>query len=174
MQKEELINLLEDKHKNLFNWLEHQPEEKWEQGPDGKWTTGQHVLHLVDSMKKLNSALSLPKFLLRYKFGKSNRDVRGYDDVVNKYLDKLSKNQEKAAKFNGYIKIPKLEERQGLLTTLDVEQKKLQRTTKRWKDKHLDTLILPHPLLGRMPIREMIMFMGYHTEHHAMSLKERY
>lgn len=174
MNKQNIADLLEEKHKDLFTWLDKQPEEKWKYAPKGKWTTGQHIVHLVDVIKRVNHALSFPKFILRYKFGKANREVRTYETVVQKYKDKLPKNQEKAKKFNAHIKKPNLQERKKLLTTLQIQNKKLQHKTKKWSDKNLDNLILPHPLLGKMPVRKMIMFMGYHTEHHKNILERDY
>ena len=41
-------------------------------------------------------------------------------------------------------------------------------------EKDLDKYILPHPLLGRMPLREMLFFTIYHTQHHTNSIKELY
>lgn len=174
MQKDEIVNLLEEKHQNLFKWMGEQPVEKWMKAPKGKWTTGQHIAHLIESIKKVNRALNFPKFILKYRLGKANREVRDYHTVVQKYQTKLAKNQERAKKFNAHIKIPSLQERKKMLTTLQIQQKKLQHKTKIWQDKDLDNLILPHPLLGKMPVREMIMFIGYHTEHHFKILKENY
>lgn len=171
MEKQEIINLLEEKHQSLFDWINQQPKEKWTSAPENKWTPGQHVSHLVNSMQKLNTALRYPKFLLKYKFGTSNRAVREYDEVVNRYQTKLAKNQDKAKAFNAHVKAPSLQEQKRLLTTLQIQQKKLQYKTRKWKDKDLDNIILPHPLLGKMPVREMIMFMGYHTEHHLKNLE---
>ena len=82
MTKDAIIDLLEDKHMELLRWFNQQDEEKWEIGPEKKWTTGQHVLHLVESLQLLNKALKYPKFLLKYKFGTSNREVRTYDETV--------------------------------------------------------------------------------------------
>ena len=96
MKKEDIVNVLEEKHQQLFNWLENQPDESWDKGPEGKWTTGQHIEHLVDSIKKLNHAMSYPKFLLKYKFGTSNRDLRSYNEVAKRYQEKLSANQDKS------------------------------------------------------------------------------
>ena len=64
MEKEALIEQLEQAHLDLFDFLENQPEELWLLGPEGKWTTGQQALHLLQSIKALNDALSLPQFLL--------------------------------------------------------------------------------------------------------------
>ena len=53
MKKEEIMNALENEHLKLFEWLEKQPDQNWVKGPKEKWTTGQHILHLVDAIKKL-------------------------------------------------------------------------------------------------------------------------
>ncbi|PKH51931.1 DinB family protein [Tenacibaculum sp. Bg11-29] len=174
MDKEAIISVLEEKHQQLFNWLENQSENNFKEGPKGKWTTGQHIAHLVDSIKKVNSALSYPKFLLKYKFGKANREVRSYDEVTKRYQDKLLKNKEKAKMFNIDVKTPSEKSFHQLLSTLQIQNKKLQHKTQRWKNKDLDTLILPHPLMGKMPIREIIMWTAYHTEHHTNILKDNH
>ena len=35
-----------------------------------------------------------------------------------------------------------------------------------FSEKQLDTFILPHPLLGKLTLREMLYFTIYHAEHH--------
>ena len=47
MTKDAIALLLDEKHQDLMNWLESQDIEKWEKGPQGKWTTGQQALHLL-------------------------------------------------------------------------------------------------------------------------------
>jgi hypothetical protein len=36
----------------------------------------------------------------------------------------------------------------------------------------LDLLILPHPLLGKLTLREMLYFTLYHVEHHEKQVLE--
>lgn len=174
MNKTEIVDLLELKHKELFTWLENHPDEKWVLGPKDKWTTGQHILHLVISIRMLNKALSMPKFLLKYKFGKSNRPSRTYKEVAKRYEDRLAENQDRARTFNKDLKTPLLKEKLQLLSTLQVLNKKLQYKTNKLKDKDLDVLLLPHPLMGRMTLREIIMWTAHHTEHHLDILKKKY
>lgn len=175
MDKESIANLLDEKHQNLINWLENQDNEKWEEGPEGKWTQGQVALHLLQAIKPLNTALSLPKFFLRYKFGKTNREVRNYDTVINRYQERLKQVPE-GATFgpSRNMKIPKLSDKQYLLTRLQMESKKLQYKTKKMSDKNLDNLVLPHPLMGKMPVREILMWTSYHVEHHTNQLISNY
>ncbi|NNC71122.1 MAG: DinB family protein [Flavobacteriaceae bacterium] len=174
MKKEAIADILEEKHEALFKWLENQPEEIWEKGPEGKWTTGQHFLHLLKSIKPLNDALSMPRLLIRTQFGKNNREVRSYETVAERYEKKLSKNIEKAKEFNERLKTSKLSERDYVLNRLQTESKKLQYKVRRIKDKNLDELVLPHPLMGKMPVREIIMWTAHHVDHHTKVLKENY
>lgn len=175
MDKESIANLLDEKHQTLINWLENQDDKKWVQGPEGKWTQGQVTLHLLQAIKPLNTALSLPKFFLRYKFGKANRDVRDYNTVIKRYQERL-KDVPKGATFgpSRNMKVPSVGDKPYLITRLQMESKKLQYKTRKMSDKNLDTLILPHPLMGKMPIREILMWTSYHVEHHTKGLIENY
>ncbi len=174
MDKEDIADLLEQKYQSLLSFLESQEDEKWETGPEGKWTTGQQALHLLQSIKPLNQALSLPKFILRNRYGTSNRDVRDYATVVQRYHERLQDSSGAVFRPSRNMKIPKLKDKSYLLNRLQTENKKLQFKTKKWRDKDLDNLILPHPLMGRMPIREMLMWSAYHVEHHTNALKASY
>lgn len=174
MDKKEIITTLEEKHTDLFNWLGNQNQEKWETGPDGKWTSGQHILHLLNSIKLLNKALRTPKFLLKRKFGVANRPVRSYDEVAQRYDARLAENLDRSREFNKGLKIPSTKDKERLISTLQIQNKKLQYKTQKWSDSNLDTLLLPHPLMGRMIIREIIMWTAHHTAHHTKILKEKY
>ncbi|MBV7270334.1 DinB family protein [Winogradskyella luteola] len=174
MNKEAIADLIEAKHSELIHWLQQQPEESWTEGPKGKWTQGQQTLHLLQSIKPLNNALSMPKFLLRYKFGKANRPVRDYNAIVKRYQERLEDAKGKTFKGSENMKVPQLEDKNYILNRLQTESKKLQYKTKKISDKNLDTVILPHPLMGKMPVREIIMWTAHHVEHHIETLKSRY
>ena len=175
MQKEDIVLKLEEKHQILLSWLHEHDIKKWQVGPEGKWTTGQQAMHLLQSIKPLNDALSTPKFILKFKFGKANREVRDYDTIVNRYQERLANAQGMTFKGSQNMKVPTLQDKQYILNRLQVENKKLQyKTLKRWSDKQLDTYILPHPLMGKMPVREIIMWTAHHIEHHTKILKEKY
>ncbi|RIA09541.1 DinB family protein [Flavobacteriaceae bacterium MAR_2010_72] len=175
MEKEAIAELLDEKHQMLIDWLASQDDEKWEQGPEGKWTTGQQALHLLQSIKPLNDALSLPKFILRYKFGKANRPVRDYQTVVTRYQERLKDVQEgMVSPYSKGMRIPKLNDKKYLLNRLQVESKKLQYKTRRLSDVNLDSVILPHPLMGKMPVRELLMWTAHHVEHHTKQLEQHY
>ncbi|NRA93372.1 MAG: DinB family protein, partial [Psychroserpens sp.] len=158
MDKDAIADLIDAKNSALINWVSQQDSEKWLEGPDGKWTTGQHALHILQSLVPLNNALSLPKLIIRVKFGKVNREIRDYDTVVNRYHDRLKASEGITFGPSQNMKVPPISEKQYFLDRIQVEGKKLQYKTRKLSDKVLDTLILPHPLMGKMPIREIIMW----------------
>jgi len=174
MDKETIIKTLESNHLKLNIWIRDVGLDQWEKGPQGKWTVGQHILHLVISDRLLNKALATPKFFLKYKFGTANRPSRSYEDVAKRYQERLLENIERSREFNKELKKPSLKEYEEILETLQILNKKLQYKTRKLKDEYLDTLLLPHPLMGRMTLREIIMWSSYHTEHHLQILKEKY
>ncbi len=174
MTKLEIADLLENKHQALFEFFENQDDELWEKGPENKWTSGQQAYHLLQSIQPLNNALTLPKFILRLRFGKANREVRDYKTVVNRYHERLEQADGATFPPSKNMKIPPASNKHYILDRLRIENKKLQYMTRKWKDEDLDKIILPHPLMGKMPVRELLMWTAYHTEHHTRSLKENY
>ncbi|TDU40265.1 DinB family protein [Gelidibacter sediminis] len=174
MHKDRIADLLEEKYHTLINWLELQEDYKWIQGPEGKWTTGQQALHLLQSIKPLNDVLSLPRFWYKYAYGINNRELRDYDTIVQRYLQRLEAFKKNPSKPSKQLRIPKIKDKRYILTRLQVESKKLQYKTRRISDKNLDTLVLPHPVMGKMPVRELLMWTAYHVEHHTNQLQQAY
>lgn len=170
----EIISLLREKHDQLFSWLEVKGTEFWDYGPEGKWTTGQHVIHLVQSMKPLNKAMRIPKFILKFKFGTSNRIPRSYDKVKERYLMRLAENKGVVSPFSSKMPATSPEEMPGWINRLSSERNLLVTTIRnRWTEKDLDTYLLPHPLMGRMPVKEILLWTAYHTEHHTQLIQKQ-
>ena len=68
MTKLEIIDDLKLKHQLLYEWLYKHPDQNWIKGPQNKWNTGEHIIHLIQSEQAVNRALWLPKFFLKYIF----------------------------------------------------------------------------------------------------------
>jgi uncharacterized damage-inducible protein DinB len=49
----------------------------------------------------------------------------------------------------------------------------LVRAAGRWSERALDARQLPHPLLGKLTVREMLFFTLYHNRHHVDVVKRR-
>ena len=72
------------------------------------------------------------------------------------------------------MKMPNLNDKSYIINRLHTENKKLQYKTNKWTDDALNKRILPHPLMGKMPVRELVMWTAYHVQHHLNQLKENY
>jgi hypothetical protein len=49
----------------------------------------------------------------------------------------------------------------------------MRKALDRWSEAALDSVQMPHPLLGRLTAREMIFFTLYHNQHHVEVVRRR-
>ncbi|MEM1003298.1 MAG: DinB family protein [Bacteroidota bacterium] len=172
MEKEDIAQLLDTAYCNYIAFIEETEGDFWLFAPEGKWTVGQHTKHLLQSTKPLNLALSLPKFIIVWKYGKTNRALRPYEQVIKRYEERLEESRGKVYKASQNMGVPHVNEKTYLLNRLQVEHRKLEYKTRNLSDQLLDELVLPHPLMGKMPMREIIMWSAHHVDHHLQTLKD--
>jgi uncharacterized damage-inducible protein DinB len=171
MHKGEISSMLMALNEELYAFLGHLSSEEQTKDIDGKWSVNQNIDHLCKVLLPVNKALSKPKLLLRYAFGKPNRAGRDYDALVKRYREK-AQGPAKApevynAKENKHLSSQIiLEEYQAL------SQKYLNIVDRKWSEKQLDSYLLVHPLLGKITIRELLYFVHFHTDHHFTAMKK--
>lgn len=170
--KKELISQLTALSKAFTDWYLNKPIEQMNAQPEGAWTAGQHLLHMIKSTKPLAVGMGYPRILLRLKFGKVSHASRSYEEVVRAYQDALHKGGKAPKDF-----VPrdvKKEERDVLIKRFKKEMGVLTNQVHQWSEKNLDNTAVPHPLIGKLTLREMLYFTIYHTEHHLKTLEEKY
>lgn len=139
------------------------------------WSPAEHIRHLRKSATPLVTALGLPRWLLRLRFGAPRRASRSFDEVREVYLRKLAAGAT-AGRF-----APSPEARPGDLMARRQEiigdwaraTAALQNAIAKWPEEALDRHQLPHPVLGLLTVREMLAFTVYHTSHHLNRIAER-
>lgn len=72
------------------------------------------------------------------------------------------------------MKILPLSDKPYIITRLQMEYKKLQYKTMKISDSNLNNLGGPHPLMGKMPLREIIMWTAHHVNHHRKILQKHH
>ena len=164
MNKFDTTIFIKDKHEGLINYLRSLDEQTYLFAQHGKWSAAEQLDHLLKSVSPVNLALSLPKFVLKWMFGKSNRPSRSYEELVEKYQGKLLAGG-KAPKAFTPKKIP-FAQRELSFNKLEKLALSVSRKANRYSEDELNTFILPHPLLGKLTLREMLYFTGYHCIHH--------
>lgn len=164
MNKFELIEAMNENYTRFINYINTLSESEYMFALADKWTAGQQLDHLLRSTKPLILAVRMPKFLLQLIFGEANRPSKSYEEIVEKYLIKISE----GAKATGNFIPPKVgyHKRLPLQKELQTVISKINKGLKNFTEDELDRCILPHPLLGKITIREMIYFSIYHVDHH--------
>ena len=147
-------------------------EQKFFYQPDGKWSPAQQVKHLIISANNTKLAFALPKFIVRWYAGKPNRPSRSYDELVAKYNLKLLQGGKASGRF-----IPKpISAGYGKQKMIDQFKRSMdklaQAISSKWEELQLDQYIAPHPLLGKITLRELGYFTIHHTYHHLESIEK--
>jgi hypothetical protein len=167
MEKEELKHLLLLQHDNYKKRIQSLNDGQLLIASPGKWNAVQLLDHIVRSVSPVSLALSLPAFLLRLIFGTANRKSRSYEELVARYHDKLKAGGRASGRF---VPPPKTDSVEKLSANLSKVVQALARRIDRFSETQLDQLILPHPLLGKLTLREMLYFTIYHVQHHQKQL----
>lgn len=169
--KPQIIAALNEKVDAFNQYISLLNKEQFEVSLNGKWSAGQNLDHLILAIKPLQIAYALPKFVLAVLFGKANRPSRTYDKLVIKYNAKLTAGGKASRAF-----IPPVvgfEKKDILINKYAGQKQKLVAKIERQSEADLDKYILPHPLLGKITLREMLYFTIHHNEHHLELLKSR-
>ncbi|MEM7297316.1 MAG: DinB family protein [Bacteroidota bacterium] len=172
--KQELIRDLETSFREAINWINAQPEEHFNKElVPGKWTIAGHLYHLIKSTKAVSKGMVMPRIGLRTMFGKSNREERTYQDMVDKYKNVLATTSLKAPP--SYSAEPgRTFERPALVQRFEGELQDFIKALDSWSEEDMSVYIMPHPAIGKCTIREFIYFTTLHTYHHLDILKEQY
>jgi DinB superfamily len=173
LTKEEIIKQLRLATEEFTNYTSQIDSVLFFRQPKEKWSIAQNVDHLTISANTTKLAYGLPKFILRLYTGKPNRPSRSYDELVNKYKLKLQQGGTASGRFIPKIISPQTG-KENLLQSFTTSMTKLSNAIeKKWSDPLLDQYIAPHPLLGKITLRELGYFTIYHTQHHLSIIKER-
>lgn len=143
-------------------------EECFVESKEGKWSAGQHLEHIVRSTAPVLLAFQLPTFITRLLFGKAERGSDSYIVLVKKYIACLESGGRASGRFiPGFVVYS---DRDRLITRLTNIINKLIARLNHFSEHDLDRILLPHPLLGKITYREMILFTIYHVQHHQKVL----
>ena len=170
--KTDIIASLGKSFEEITSFVQSIPEEDFTKSRGEKWSIAENFYHLIKGNQALASGLKLPKLTFR-GFGKPNRPVRTYQEVVDRYKEKL-----KTAQFEQNPFGPKADEvhkREDMLEHwMTIEEKMRSRIEKKWDEGDLDGYLMPHPLMGKLMAREMLFFTIFHNYHHLEAMKARY
>ena len=151
------------------------PDEEFVATMGTDWSPADHVRHLTKCVNEVARGMRWPRTVLRILFPGGRGISLGYEEIVRKYRKRLEQGGE-AGHFTpapepvpgdpGAYRARVLDEHR--LAVHDLAGLALQ-----WTSVQVDTIQLPHPLLGRLTVREMLMFTLYHNLHHVLVVAAR-
>ena len=140
------------------------------------WSPADNIRHLIKSSRPVAVALRVPKMLLIVPgAGVGWRGSRSYAEVRETYLAALAG----GVQAGRFAPTPRKVEgdlesaRRELMARREAVAVNLHAAVEAWGDRGLDRLRMPHPALGQLTVREMLLFTLYHNLHHVLNVARR-
>lgn len=173
--REEILAALADlREQGLSFWTDFSPD-RFASPIGDAWSPADNVRHLIKSTLPVTKALKLPGLVLRTLFGPVKEASLSYGDLVAKYRAVLAAggNAGKFAPRNALVPDDIVLWQSKLISVSRDSLSDLSRAAGRWSESDLDRYRLPHPLLGKITLREMLFFTVYHYSHHKDNVVRR-
>lgn len=170
MNKQAIIASLTQHYKAFTEYINGLSQEEYTHRYQQKWTAGQQLEHMVMSVKPLVQVLGVAPEAIAANFGTTAQAGRSYDELKDEYKKKLAAGGKAPSRFlPGAVPAAQKTE---LTAELDRIVEELGLKIGHFTEHELDTLCLPHPLLGKLSIREMLYNAIYHVQHHHDMAKQ--
>jgi hypothetical protein len=133
----------------------------------GKWSILDNLEHLTSSNFILSESMNLPKIIVKNIGGVPN-ESRSAEEIINIYSKKLLTGSKSNFAFNP--KIP-FKNKKMTLRLWNNSINRLISVIDKWEESDLDKYAMPHPIIGKVSIREMLFFTVYHIYHHGNTIQ---
>jgi uncharacterized damage-inducible protein DinB len=168
--KAELIDTLKDSNHRVLAWFTQIPAKDFFTRRGEVWSASDNVDHLIRSHKPITKALKLPKITLQVMFGKPQKPSVSYEELCRTYRAEIARGAQASGRY-----LPNQESQDStaelrkkeLLDQFSKASAELISVVQKWDENELDQYLLPHPILGKLTIREILFFMIYHSLRHA-------
>lgn len=170
----DIVRALQSQHADLLRYLTELATPEFVAPQGSKWSPADHVRHLRKSTRPLVTALAVP-LLLRLRFGAHRDDSRNYAQVRELYRTRLALGYGRTGfepTTRGSPANPDVW-RAEIMSGWTATVRALASRVGAWNERALDRYQVPHPLLGKMSIREILLFTLYHNAHHVQLVAER-
>ncbi|HEX6747618.1 MAG TPA: DinB family protein [Longimicrobium sp.] len=173
----ELLSALEAAEREVCAFFGSLPAADFISRPGEAWSPAEHLRHLNRAVFAVGRAFSIPRMLLRVRFGRARAPSREYDELRDRYRALLAAGGRASGEF-----VPPREEvaadavepyRARILAHWAEANRKLRAGLGRWSEAELERIRLPHPILGWLTAREMVFFTVYHAHHHVEAARRR-
>ncbi len=140
-----------------------------------EWSAAENLDHLNRAVALLVRALQVPRVVARIAFGAAKAQSRRYDEIVEAYTASLKHGGAASGRSLPVVDsqaedLPAAQ--RSLITEWQLTCDKLLASIHGWSETELDHHQLPHPLIGKLTVREMLFFTLYHNGHHVRQARD--
>ncbi len=155
--------------------FEETPAEKIFAKHGPKWSPAENLEHLIRSIVPFTKGLQMPKTVLKLSFGKAANPSRSYVEIVKTYKAALEKGVEARGRYLPDSGSSAFDDsaKNELVQSWKSAEEEMGKMIAKWSETDLDKYRLPHPVLGKLTVREMLFFMLYHNFHHKLAIDAR-
>jgi len=170
MDKVQISRELVTRHNAFISKLRSLSNEDFQRKPGKKWTSGQQLDHILKSVAQTDKTYAIPLLVLKEKFGMSDRASIPYDNLAQQYLKVLDHHRDYVLPEKFAPDEISIGNRQKSLDRLQKLAKELSSKAQRFSEEELDMYCIPHPVMGKLTLREMFYFTLYHVQHHDQQI----
>lgn len=137
---------------------------------NGKWSVCQNVQHITIGLLRLSNYLALPKASVKSNFGLSERVSTSNETSIKMFRNAL----ENGIKTTDAFK-PEINLETGIKELVSEGKDSLTAfitNLQNWSEEELEMYNCPHPVFGKMTVREILYFTIYHVQHHNKTIKK--
>ena len=166
----QLLDMLKISNQQVIDWFSVISADDFFIRYEEAWSASDNVDHLIKAHKPIARALKLPKITLRAMFGKPHQDSISYEELCQIYREQIARGAQASGRYLPNQEYPDSNverKKKDLLEQFSKASAELVAIAEKWNDKELDEYLLPHPILGKLTVREMIFFTVYHNLRHA-------
>jgi hypothetical protein len=139
------------------------------------WSPADQVRHLTKAVRAVTKGFALPRIALRVLFGAARARSRSFAELPRDYRARLAGGG-RAGRFSPRaLEAHEVgeETRARLLAEHAAAIDACCSALGEWPERALDRYRIPHPLLGKLTVREMGYFTLYHNVHHVHVAERR-
>jgi DinB family protein len=168
--KNDLLATLKDSNRRAAAWFQGIAVNNFFERDGDVWSPSDNLDHMIKAVKPITKALKLPKITLHVMFGKPDKVSVSYEELCKLYRDVLASGGQASGRYLPNQQSPKEDTekcKSNLLQQWSDAGEELVSAADKWREDDLDRYQLPHPLLGKLTVREMLYFTIYHNLRHA-------
>ncbi|MBD2703951.1 DinB family protein [Spirosoma sp. BT702] len=164
----ELQHRLADECQQFIDVINSVPEHDFYLRPADKWSIADVTQHLYLSARPIVRLMTGPREVLR-QWDSPDVASHTYQELRTNYENVLASGVKAPPTMSPRPEDTEVEKRELVKRFTGIYQA-LSEATDTWSEEELDTFCIPHPALGKLTVRDMLLFTCIHTQHHLRLL----